>query len=229
MMSPILIPVNQTTVINVPVVDDDGDIIRCRWSTTANGVDECGGVCPPGSLPSNTIIYPNCTILIIGQIVGNWFAVALMVEDFINSTSTTSLSSVPVQFLVQVVQESSCPNPPTIIGTPSEQSCIAVVTGQIFTSQLIAINSCNSNVTIIDITILAFLGMIRGNITQLNTTAYYVDLSWTPTVSQLGYQLMCAMAFNSQNVQSSQYCFKFYVTQTSVCGCPDSVLRDCFF
>jgi hypothetical protein len=79
MMSPINIPVNIPMVINVPVADADGDPTRCRWSTASNGIDECGGVCPPGSLPPNTVIYPNCTIVITGQNVGDWFAVTLMV------------------------------------------------------------------------------------------------------------------------------------------------------
>ena len=79
-MSPINIPVNQPTVINVPIADADGDTLRCRWSTNSNGVDECGDVCPPGSLPSGTVIYPNCTIIITGQNVGDWFAVTLMVS-----------------------------------------------------------------------------------------------------------------------------------------------------
>ena len=83
MMSPINIPVNQPTVINVPVADADGDITRCRWSTASNGVDECGGVCPMGSLPPNTLIFPNCTIIITGQTIGDWFAVTLMVSNLI--------------------------------------------------------------------------------------------------------------------------------------------------
>jgi hypothetical protein len=80
MMSPIYIPVNQPTAINIPVADADGDPMRCRWSTSANGVDECGGVCPPSSLPPGTVIYPNCTIMITGQNIGDWFGVALMVS-----------------------------------------------------------------------------------------------------------------------------------------------------
>ena len=79
-MSPIYIPVNQPTVINIPVGDADGDPLRCRWSTSTNGVNECGGVCPPSSLPPSTTIYPNCTIIITGQVIGNWFGVALMVR-----------------------------------------------------------------------------------------------------------------------------------------------------
>jgi hypothetical protein len=80
MMSPINIPVNQPTAIKVPVGDADGDILRCRWATSSNGIDECGGVCPPSSLPSNTNIYPNCTIIITGPAVGDWFGVTLMVR-----------------------------------------------------------------------------------------------------------------------------------------------------
>ncbi|CAF1357152.1 unnamed protein product [Rotaria sordida] len=223
LMSPINIPSNQSIAINVPVADADGDTTRCRWSTSSNGIDECGDVCPPSSLPPNTVIYPNCTIIIIGQTVGEWFAITLMVEDFINSSSTTPLSSVPVQFLVQVVNSPACTIPPEIVGIPVEEACIPVKVGQTFNSQLIAINNCGSGVTIADIATLSFAGIAKGNIVKLNTTTYYKTLSWTPTTSQLGFQVMCAMAFNSQNAQSAQYCFKFYVSQNALCACPSDI------
>lgn len=102
----------------------------------------------------------------------------------------------PVQFLIQVVSPPSCPVPPAIIGTPFEGSCTLAVVGQKFTSELVAINNCGSSVTIVDITILAFPGMTPAGITQLNTTVFYNDISWTPTTSQVGYQVMCAMAYD---------------------------------
>jgi hypothetical protein len=77
MMSPIDIPVNIPTVINVPISDADSDILRCRWANSSN---ECGDVCPPGSLPPSTVLYPNCTIIITGQNISDWFAVAIMVN-----------------------------------------------------------------------------------------------------------------------------------------------------
>ena len=80
MMSPINILRNKITAISVPIADADGDTLRCRWATNTMGVDECGGVCPPSSLPPGTVIYPNCTIQITGQTVGNWFAVTVMVS-----------------------------------------------------------------------------------------------------------------------------------------------------
>lgn len=79
-MSPINIVYNQTTWIDVSVSDADGDIVRCRWATASNGIDECGTICPPSSLPANAIIYPNCTIVITGPNVGNRYALAVMVS-----------------------------------------------------------------------------------------------------------------------------------------------------
>ncbi|CAF4312553.1 unnamed protein product, partial [Adineta steineri] len=156
MMSPINIPVNKPTVINVPVADADGDTLRCRWSTKSNGVNECADVCPPGSLPSGTVIYPNCTIIITGTHYDDWFAVTLMVEDFITPTSTTPLSSVPVQFLVHVVAAPTCTTPPEIVGVPTEQSCTTVIVNEPYTSQILAIDNCAPSVTISDIAALSF-------------------------------------------------------------------------
>lgn len=79
MMSPINIPKDQKTIIHVPIGDADGDNLRCRWSNLSSGVDECGATCPPNSLPLNTTIFPNCTIIITGTIIDKWYAVTLMV------------------------------------------------------------------------------------------------------------------------------------------------------
>ena len=67
-------------MIHIPVADSDKDVLRCRWATASNEVDECGHVCPPGSLPTGTIIFPNYTMIITGQVFGDWFAVAVMVR-----------------------------------------------------------------------------------------------------------------------------------------------------
>ncbi len=102
----------------------------------------------------------------------------------------------PVQFLVHVVSPPTCATPPEIVGKPLQQSCTSVVVGETFASQLIANNYCGENVTIVDIATLSFPGMVKGNITEVNITTYYNTLSWTPTAAQLGYQVMCAMAFD---------------------------------
>jgi hypothetical protein len=49
----------------------------------------------------------NCTITFdltnsTGNFNNTWFGVAIQVEDFYNSTTTTPFSSVPAQFLINV-------------------------------------------------------------------------------------------------------------------------------
>jgi hypothetical protein len=118
------------------------------------------------------------------------------VEDFINGSSTTPLSAVPVQFLIQVVAPHACNVTPEIIGSPVQGSCTAAVVGQLITFDLIALNSCGVNTSIVDISTLSFPGVLKGNLTKLNSTTYYKRITWTPVSSQLGYQVMCAVAFD---------------------------------
>ncbi|CAF4410158.1 unnamed protein product, partial [Rotaria magnacalcarata] len=90
-----------TNLINIPVSDVNvGDDLRCRWAI--NGiVNECSSICYPGALPNNTILS-NCTLSFMSIVPGVWYSVALQVEDFINTTSNSPMSSVPVQFLIYV-------------------------------------------------------------------------------------------------------------------------------
>lgn len=57
-------------------------------------------------------------------------------------------------------------------------------------------NYCGTNVSIIDIATVSFSGMNQSSITQLSSMLYYKTLSWTPTIAQLGYQVMCATALS---------------------------------
>lgn len=79
-MSPVYVSFNQTMAIHLPVTDADGDVVRCRWANKSNGIDECSSVCPPSSLPPNTILFPNCTIITTGRNLSDWYAVAVMVR-----------------------------------------------------------------------------------------------------------------------------------------------------
>ena len=118
----------------------------------------------------------------------------MQVEDFINSTSTTPLSSIPVQFLVQVVSPPSCDYPPQVIANPEPESCTAVRVGYSVDIQLIATSSCGANTSIVDIFMQAFSGVTGGSLVSINSTTFQKYYSWTPTASQIGYQLICAMA-----------------------------------
>ena len=62
-------------------------------------------------------------------------------EDFISLSSTVAMSSVPVQFLVEVEQIDISPGttPPTFVGhTPADGACIAVNFRSTYQQQIIA-------------------------------------------------------------------------------------------
>ncbi len=60
------------------------------------------GIC--SIIPFATLDPLNCTITfdLTGITSSGWYAVALQVEDFNSTTSTTPFSSVPAQFLVSI-------------------------------------------------------------------------------------------------------------------------------
>ena len=71
----------------------------------------------------------NCRVTYHGRGGPGFYAVALQVEDFISESSTVAMSSVPVQFLVQVQNITAPPGvtAPTFVGgTPVDGSCIPV-------------------------------------------------------------------------------------------------------
>jgi hypothetical protein len=119
----IFIPVNTQTVHVVQMADNDGtDILQCRWSnsdsaTNYNREDECGGVC--SGLPNTTVLFsPNCTLVFTLPTTNLYYACALQIEDYFNASSTSPMSSVPIQFLFYAYTPSgsACATLPAIIG-----------------------------------------------------------------------------------------------------------------
>jgi hypothetical protein len=119
----VFVPVNTQTVHVVQMADNDGtDILQCRWSDSAaatnyNQNDECGGVC--SGLPIGTVLFPsNCTLVFTLPQNNIYYACALQIEDYFNASSTSPLSSVPIQFLfyAYTAPGSACATRPAIIG-----------------------------------------------------------------------------------------------------------------
>ena len=83
----------------------------------------------------------NCSLTYNGGGSLGYYAVALQVEDFTSVSSRVAMSSVPVQFLVEVVNDStpSGMKPPTFVGsTPSSGDCISVAIGSTYQTQITA-------------------------------------------------------------------------------------------
>ncbi|CAF1260981.1 unnamed protein product, partial [Didymodactylos carnosus] len=205
-------PVNIQQVHVVTMSDTDTtDVLKCRWATNASSVDECGGVC--GSFPSATLYPDNCTLVFTLTEPGLYSAVALQIEDYYSSSSTTPMSSVPVQFLFYAYNESTvCTVKPQIIGQRFNGDCVAVIVGVVFNETVIAEAYC-SGTTITSFSTSTPEGMTKSNIVQINSTFFTIVLSWTPQADQLGSHIFCAGAIDSLNVQSDQWCITYVESQ----------------
>lgn len=93
----------------IPVADFDGDIVGCRF---ASGSNECANVCG-NHVSFLTFDEASCSFTINSNIsivtAGN-YAVALQIEDFTDSSSSVPLSSVPLQFIINVDNGTICPD-----------------------------------------------------------------------------------------------------------------------
>ncbi|XP_062605768.1 uncharacterized protein LOC134267579 [Saccostrea cucullata] len=89
--------------IEIPVVDFDGDYIRCRFPITT---EECGDICNSTSTYFS-FIGTSCA-LTTGLMPDGDYVVAVQIEDFTSILSSTALSSIPLQFIVTVNSSGSC-------------------------------------------------------------------------------------------------------------------------
>eukprot|EP00105_Crassostrea_gigas_P044216 XP_019928364.1 PREDICTED: uncharacterized protein LOC105341926 [Crassostrea gigas] len=91
----------------IPVADFDGDIVRCRFAST---IQECQDVCG-NHVSFLTFDGTSCSFTInsnISTVIAGNYAVALQIEDFTDSSSSVPLSSVPLQFIINVNTGTIC-------------------------------------------------------------------------------------------------------------------------
>ncbi|XP_069118968.1 integrin beta-like protein A [Argopecten irradians] len=90
--------------LKIPMVDPDGDNLKCRWAVG----DECASVCK--SVPVANLNQTSCTLVFTADntnfVTNGWYAVAITIEDFPKSTITIGgntftpsdpISAIPVQ------------------------------------------------------------------------------------------------------------------------------------
>ncbi|CAC5424640.1 unnamed protein product [Mytilus coruscus] len=98
--------------LKIPVSDDDGDVVKCRWSTQTPN-DECGGVCK--TLSGSYLDESSCVLSYNATRSTGWYAVALQIEDFQKTTDAVPFSSVSLQFLIFVANSNaSCASRPVL-------------------------------------------------------------------------------------------------------------------
>jgi hypothetical protein len=175
---------------------DSTDVIRCRWAEDKLG--ECGKACK--TVPPATLNETTCILTFDGtQSKVGYYGATIQLEDFQNSNDNTPMSSVPVQFLIHVVEsESNCTEPPIFIDTRPASSCNSAPLNELYTERFTAQSQC-PNETIASITVIGLVGSRVSDLIAVpdKTNEKYVDLTWKPTTEQEGPNVVCAVATDS--------------------------------
>ncbi|XP_071124630.1 integrin beta-like protein C [Mytilus edulis] len=192
--------------LKIPVSDDDGDVVRCRWSIKTP-YDECGGVCQ--ALNGSYLDESSCVLSYNATSSLGWYAVALQIEDFQKSSDTVPLSSVPLQFLIVVAKSSeSCASrpvlPPNII---TDGSVHHISVNTIFNESIVA-RSGGETLRVTAIDTVSPIGMIKSELFTHGTSGreWFVTVTWKPTKNQIGTHLFCFTAVDNMGQSSVQTC-----------------------
>ncbi|CAF1121256.1 unnamed protein product, partial [Didymodactylos carnosus] len=221
-MNPVVrLALGREHTIKIPMADSDGDSLRCRWGNT---LTECGGICQPqGQLQSNP-----CEITYYAAQVG-YEGIAIVIEDFESANSTVPLSSIPLQFLIQIVPPTTempitgvtgnytvsppC-NPPVYVGRRPHGACIGVPSNA-FVMEEIQVRTGCSHTTITDILTTSPQGMTKSNVTQsdplIQPDIYSMYVYWTPQSYQTGIHQLCITPAASDGQTGTQACLTFQV------------------
>ncbi|XP_072035471.1 uncharacterized protein [Amphiura filiformis] len=175
-----------TSTIVIPTADADGDYIRCRWATGESGsVDQ----------PSTSVLSLDpltCTITFTSY-DGTLWGVAIYIEDFLSSDSTTPLSTVPLQFLIQVkaLSPGCTTTKPTLIApSPAQGSIVTIYTEELFTVEIHGMPTSGDN-PITNFATVSPRGMTRSTIMSGEGDNKYITINWTPEQTQEGPNIFC--------------------------------------
>ena len=221
MPSVITLPINTQQVIRIPMIDTDGDIVKCRWankSTTyhVTTINECAGACKilhDVQLITSSNLDNNCT-LIVNISTSKYYEVAIQIEDFLPAAPYHPSSSIPLQFVIHGIDDSN-DSLPQIIGEFTNGAAITVSANTLFSTSIIAkTGSDQIKITKFSTDIVPLGATSTSSVIQQNASIYSATFTWTPTVDQIGTkQLYCTIAFDDSNRQSTQYCLNFIVVE----------------
>ncbi|CAG2206265.1 unnamed protein product [Mytilus edulis] len=193
-------------IIKIPVADDDGDTVRCRWARNTT-YDECSDVCK--TFTGSYLDEVECVLKYNATGLTGWYAVSLQIEDFLSPMDIIPLSSVPLQFLVVVTNSSeNCTSkpvfPPNII---TDGSVHHILVNNIFNVSIYA-RSGTETLWVTTINTVSPFGMIKSELYQHDTIGreWFVVVTWIPTLSQTGSHVFCFTAVDNIGQLSDQVC-----------------------
>ncbi|XP_015762912.1 PREDICTED: uncharacterized protein LOC107341958 [Acropora digitifera] len=195
--------------IFIPVTDADNDEVRCRWAT---GYGECGGICGGNGIPNAWMHARECKITYSATEYTGFYAAPVMIEDFATPTATQALSSIPLQFLVYVFKSNEgCDERPNFTKeTRAEGSCIGIPPGGTYFDRII-VRAGGPSKSIVEITTSSPTGFIKSPVAQNAPQESYVNVTWTPTTSQIEAKLFCFTGLENSGITTDQRCVTLLV------------------
>ncbi|CAH3033077.1 unnamed protein product, partial [Pocillopora meandrina] len=196
--------------LKIPVEDPDGDFVKCRSATDAESS------IPRDSFPHGELDEKNCVLTYKGGYgASGTYAVTLTLEDFpagtTNFNNIRPFSAVPLQFLAIIsVGSGSCQDIPVFTAsTPKNGECSEIQIGSVYKA-VIEVQHPNIAKHIVEITTSSPFGM---QFTSLNFHGgiFYKNVKWYPSKNQVGQQLLCFQALDSDGVQSEWRCVTILV------------------
>ncbi|XP_066022023.1 integrin beta-like protein A [Pocillopora verrucosa] len=194
----------------IPVEDPDGDFVKCRWATSAESS------IPSDSFPYGELDEKNCILTYRGGLgASGTYVVTLTLEDFpagtTNFNNIRPFSAVPLQFLVIIgVGSGSCQDTPVFTAsTPQNGECSEIQIGSVYKA-VIEVRLPNVSKHIVEITTSSPLGMQLTPL-SFNGGIFFRNVTWYPSQNQIGQQLFCFQALDSDGLQSEWRCITILV------------------
>ncbi|XP_052078424.1 uncharacterized protein LOC127716301 isoform X3 [Mytilus californianus] len=195
--------------LRIPVQDEDSDVVRCRWANNSI-TDECGGVCY--ILRNSVLDQSNCILYINAIPLTGRYAVALQIEDFGKQQDKIALSSIPLQFTINVIDGTSmCDKKPRI-----ETPLIEIPSNTMYHLTIIA-RSTGSQ--IVEVNIVSPVGFIKSELLRYGSSndRWYFNVTWTPTNDDIGIHIFCYTAIGVDRQASDQECKTLKIVDAEGC------------
>ncbi|PIK43663.1 hypothetical protein BSL78_19498 [Apostichopus japonicus] len=190
-------------IVDIPYYDKDGDHVKCRWAKALK--NECT---PPNCGRAHqmfTIKDGSCMIHIDSEVADiGWYAVAVMIEDFITPFSSQALSAVPFHFLVRVDPgERRCND---VNNTDPVNRCLAVPPGELFVYKATA-TVMNLDIPIVNFASTSPRGMEKSGVTSEGGGLYSAEFNWVPSPKLVGtVETFCYSPFDSERFSGNEVC-----------------------
>ncbi|XP_033629604.1 uncharacterized protein LOC117291797 [Asterias rubens] len=200
-------------VLYIPASDLDDDVIRCRW--TDRDRRECnlhdGDVCGPLFVDSKRkklgaeLEEDTCKLTFRAKNPVGIYAVSVMLEDFAPTDLTSPLSKIPLQFLFEILPNKGPCRQPRVLGGHGE--CVTVPAGQEMQHTILA-QSSSPEFEITSIDTIKSRGISVSPVKKVDGTDadYFITLTWTPAIGQLGRHMVCYRAEEEGDFSSDAAC-----------------------